>query len=202
MEFMLLASAHFLALLSPGPDFFLILQTTLRLPLRYAISVCAGISLANGVYLAVAVLGLEMVRDNPLITQILKYAGALYLIYLGIILLRAPRNLLPTEKASNILQQPSLVKQFNLGFLSGILNPKNIIFYFSIFTVMVSPETPLYLRCLYGLWMTSIVFIWDAVIAFCIGSKQMKHILEGSIFYIEKFSGLMLAFFGVLLTMK
>ena len=202
MEFILLASAHFLALLSPGPDFFLILQTTLRLPLRYAISVCAGISLANGIYLAVAILGLEMVRDNPLLTQILKYAGALYLIYLGIMLLRAPRNQLATEKSSNFLQQPSVVKQFNLGCLSGILNPKNIIFYFSIFTVMVSPETPLYIRCLYGLWMTSIVFIWDAMIALCIGNKRVKCILGESIFYIEKISGIMLTFFGVLLTVR
>ena len=32
MEFLLLASAHFLALLSPGPDFFLIMQASLRLP--------------------------------------------------------------------------------------------------------------------------------------------------------------------------
>ncbi len=202
MEFILLASAHFLALLSPGPDFFLILQTTLRYPLRYAISVCAGISLANGVYLAIAVLGLEMVRDNPLLTQILKYAGALYLIYLGVMLLRAPRNTFTIEKAPSFLQKPSLAKQFNLGFLSGILNPKNIIFYFSIFTVMVSPETPLYLRCIYALWMTSIVFIWDAIIVISIGSKRVKRMLGESIFYIEKISGIMLAFFGVLLTVK
>lgn len=202
MEFILLASAHFLALLSPGPDFFLILQTTLRYPLRYAISVCAGISLANGVYLAVAILGLEMIRDNPFLSQILKYAGALYLIYLGVMLLRAPRNRFTIAKPAGFLHEPSLVKQFNLGFLSGILNPKNIIFYFSIFTVMVSPETPLYLRCLYGLWMTSIVFIWDALMAISIGSKRVKQILGESIFYIEKISGIMLAFFGVLLTVR
>lgn len=202
MEFLLLATAHFLALLSPGPDFFLILQTTLRFPLRYAISVCAGISLANGVYLAIAVLGLEMVRDNPLLIQFLKYAGALYLIYLGTMLLRAPRSTFTTEKAPSFLQEPNLVKQFNLGFLSGILNPKNIIFYFSIFTVMVSPETPLYLRCFYGLWMTSIVFIWDVIMVISIGSRRVKCMLGESIFYIEKISGIMLAFFGVLLTVR
>ena len=32
MEFLLLASAHFLALLIPGPDFFLKIQASLRLP--------------------------------------------------------------------------------------------------------------------------------------------------------------------------
>ena len=42
MEFLLLATAHFLALLSPGPDFFLIMQASLRLPLRYGFAICAA----------------------------------------------------------------------------------------------------------------------------------------------------------------
>ena len=74
MEFLLVATAHFLALLSPGPDFFLILQAALRLPLRYAISVCAGIAAANGVYLIVAVLGLETVREMSGLMTVLQAA--------------------------------------------------------------------------------------------------------------------------------
>lgn len=80
MEFVLIASAHFLALLSPGPDFFLIMQTALRMPMRYALSVCAGIAAANGLYLTIAVLGLEAVRNMHLLMTVLKYLGSGYLI--------------------------------------------------------------------------------------------------------------------------
>ncbi|NQY33853.1 MAG: hypothetical protein HRT37_02570 [Alteromonadaceae bacterium] len=39
MEFIFLASDHFLALLSMGPDFFIIIQTVLKKPLRHAFCV-------------------------------------------------------------------------------------------------------------------------------------------------------------------
>ena len=63
MEFLLIATTHLLALLSPGPDFFLVLQAALRLPRRYGLAICAGIALANALYLALAVSGIEIVRE-------------------------------------------------------------------------------------------------------------------------------------------
>ena len=56
-HFFLVAGAHFLALLSPGPDFFLVLRSALRQGRRQANAVCVGIALANGVYIALAVTG-------------------------------------------------------------------------------------------------------------------------------------------------
>jgi len=44
--------------------------------------------------------------------------------------------------------------------MSGLLSPKNAIFYLSLFTAMVSPQTSLGMRGLYGLWMASLVLFW------------------------------------------
>ncbi len=199
MEFILIASAHFLALLSPGPDLFLIMRTALRMPMRYAFSVCAGITTANAIYLIIAVLGLEAVRDmNPLMS-VLKYLGSGYLIYIGYLLLRAPQRPISQNAEGGVLHQSSFVHQFALGFTSAILNPKNAIFYLSLFTVMVSAETPLIARALYGLWMVSIVFAWDMGVAVVLGNRRAKSYLERWIFGLEKLSGLMLSLFGILL---
>jgi len=161
MEFLLIASAHFMALLSPGPDFFLILQTALRMPLRYAFAVCFGIAAANGLYLIIAVTSLEAVREMTNLMFILKYFGGAYLLYIGIMMLRAPLRSLEYTNRKNILWVKSIKRQFTMGFMSAILNPKNAIFYLSLFTVMVSSETSLFVRSLYALWMTGIVLIWD-----------------------------------------
>ena len=201
MEFILIASAHFLALLSPGPDFFLIIQTALRMPMRYALCVCAGIATANAIYLAIAVLGLEAVRNMHLLMAVLKYLGSGYLIYIGYLLLRAPKRPITQNTEGGILRQQSFIRQFALGFASACLNPKNAIFYLSLFTVMVSTETPLAIRSLYGLWMISIVFIWDMGVAVVIGNIRAKNFLERWIFGLEKLSGLMLLLFGILLSM-
>lgn len=199
MEFLLIASAHFLALLSPGPDFFLILQTALRMELRFAFSLCAGIAAANGVYLIIAVLGLETIRDMGWLMSLLKYLGSGYLISIGYLLLQAPRRPLTDEPLSTFLNKPSMKQQFSIGFMSAIFNPKNAIFYLSLFTVMVAGDTSLMMRGLYGLWMTLVVLVWDMGVALFMGSDRAKLVMERWIFGVEKFSGVMLALFGILL---
>jgi len=202
MEFLLIASAHFMALLSPGPDFFLILQTALRMPLRYAFAVCFGIAAANGLYLIIAVTSLEAVREMTNLMFILKYFGGAYLLYIGIMMLRAPLRSLEYTNRKNILWVKSIKRQFTMGFMSAILNPKNAIFYLSLFTVMVSSETSLFVRSLYALWMTGIVLIWDLGVAGLLGNQKIKQWLGRWIFGIEKFAGAMLALFGILLTVQ
>lgn len=199
MEFLLLATAHFIALISPGPDFFLIMQTALRMKLRYVFCVCFGIALANGIYLAVAILGLEVISNISSLIKVLKYLGAGYLLYIGIMLLKNPMQSFEMEEQNTFLHKPSVSRQFTLGFMSGILNPKNIIFYFSIFTVMVSTTTPFSIRVLYGIWMTCIVLVWDCGIALLLGNSMVKQKLGNGIYYIEKLAGATLAGFGIML---
>jgi threonine/homoserine/homoserine lactone efflux protein len=64
---------------------------------------------------------------------------------------------------------------------------------------MVSAETPLAIRTLYGLWMAGIVFTWDMGVAMLIGNRRARDYLEKWIFGLEKISGLMLSLFGILL---
>lgn len=199
MEFLLIATAHFLALLSPGPDFFLILQAALRLPLRCAACVCAGIATANGVYLIIAVLGLETVREMNGLMLVLKFLGSGYLIYIGVMLLRAPLRAINTGKPVVALHHPDMRRQFVLGFLSALFNPKNAIFYLSLFTAMVAVETPLTIRVFYALWMVGIVFVWDMGVALAFGNGRIKQQLGRWVFRIEKMSGVLLAGFGILL---
>lgn len=202
MEFLLIASAHFLALLSPGPDFFLIVQTALRLPLRYAFAVCAGIATANAVYLLAAVFGLETVRQWTGLMEALRLFGAAYLLYIGVLLLRAPMRPLDGGDATSFLHLRSLRRQFSLGLLSGLLNPKNAIFYLSLFTAMVSPQTSLGMRCLYGLWMALLVLLWDMAVALTVGNDRLKTRLGDWIFRIEKVSGAMLTIFAMILAVE
>lgn len=201
MEFVFIATAHFLALLSPGPDFFLIMQAALRLPLRYGIAICAGIAAANGVYLLFAVLGLQIIKDIPWLVLLLKYLGAGYLLFIGIMLLRTPRltDAGYQRSPAHFLGARHIGRQFLIGFMSGIFNPKNMIFYLSLFTVMVSEQTSFTTRVLYGVWMTSIVFVWDSAVVMTIGKERVKGLLGNGIFYIEKLSGAVLTTFGLAL---
>lgn len=52
-------------------------------------------------------------------------------------------------------------------------------------------------RCLYALWMMSVVFLWDCFVVMTIGRDQVKKWLGDCIFYIEKLSGVGLTGFGI-----
>lgn len=199
MEFLCIAIAHFLALLSPGPDFFLIMQASLRLPVRYGIAICLGIGCANGLYLALAVVGLEMVRELSWLSIILKYCGGGYLVFVGVMLLKAPSRTVSTKEPAGFLHLQHLGRQFLIGFTSAILNPKNVIFYFALFTGMVSEQTSFLIRCCYGLWMTLMVIVWDCGLVVFLHHWDMKTRLGRGIFYVEKCSGAALLFFGLVL---
>jgi threonine/homoserine/homoserine lactone efflux protein len=195
MEFLLIASAHFMALLSPGPDFFLIMQTSTRFQRKFGVSLCLGIALANCIYIALAVTGLEGVRDFNQLLILMKYIGGIYLVYVGITFLRAPRRTLESETAQRI-ENTTIQSFFLRGFLCAILNPKNMIFYLALFTVMVSSTTPFAVRILYGVWMCGLVLFWDLGIVFLLGSNRIKIRYENIIFTFEKIAGVVLAFFG------
>lgn len=200
MEFLLIASAHFLALLSPGPDFFLIMQASLRMPIRYGLALACGIGAANGVYLLVAILGLEIIRDLGWLMTLLRYLGALYLIFLGIVLLQSAGTKIEEHRqADNFLLRQHLGRQFLVGFTSAILNPKNCIFYLSLFTVMVADSTSFVTRLLYGFWMTGVVTVWDGALVSVLGKNSIKKRLGAGVHVVEKIAGAMLLLFGLLL---
>lgn len=53
-QFLIIVAAHFLALISPGPDFFLVARTSIAAGWKRATGVCLGIALANGVFIVAA----------------------------------------------------------------------------------------------------------------------------------------------------
>jgi threonine/homoserine/homoserine lactone efflux protein len=200
MEFFLLASAHGLALLSPGPDFLLIVRAALCLSLRQAVRVCVGIALGNGIYILVAVFGLEMLRSTGLLNTLLRLCGGAYLLYIGVSLLRAPRQSLGQE-VEPWSGTANGRDQLLIGLLSALLNPKNMIFYLSLFTAMVAPTTPLGIRLLYGAWMVGVVLIWDLALAMFLGRGWLRERLGRFVYVIEKGAGLGLALFGLLMVL-
>lgn len=204
MEFLIIASTHFMALLSPGPDFFLILQTALKLPKRYAVSLCCGIAVANGCYILLAIGGLETFRNAELVSLSLKYLGGAYLFYLGVCLMFSPtKDGTVSDREGKLLfiHHKSLVRQFCIGLISALLNPKNGVFYLSLFTAIVSSETPFIIRAGYGLWMCATVLLWDVMLAMFLGNSTIRRNVNNLIFSVQKITGIVLAGFGIMLTL-
>jgi threonine/homoserine/homoserine lactone efflux protein len=188
-EFFVLASAHLLCLLSPGPDFFLLVGNTARHGGRHGFGAAVGIACANAGYIACALAGFGLLTESSSAFTVVRWLGATYLGWLGFGLVksaRTPRVLVVGQGRDG---RQTFRSGWVTGFLSGALNPKNGLFYLGVFSFAVSPQTPVAVRAGYGLWMFSVVLIWDALLVRCLSATSALQALQRHVPKIEGISG-------------
>ncbi|MBJ8675791.1 MULTISPECIES: LysE family translocator [Citrobacter] len=195
-----LALAHFVALLSPGPDFFLLVGYAARYRMRGSAGLCVGIAFGNGLYVLLAIIGWGILRQLPLLFTVIELLGALYLLWIGSLLVRSrPQTLTGTDAQSTC---PGFGKQILLGLGSSLLNPKNALFYLALMTALLGPSVTLLQQTMSGIWMTSIVLCWDLLIVMFIGLPQIQRRLSRGILWVERIAGGVLIIFGCAIALR
>ncbi len=195
-----LALAHFVALLSPGPDFFLLVGYAARYRMRGSAGLCVGIAFGNGLYILLAIIGWGILRQLPLLFTFIELLGALYLLWIGSLLVRSrPQTLTGTDAQSTC---PGFGKQLLLGLGSSLLNPKNALFYLALMTALLGPSVTLLQQTMSGIWMTSVVLCWDLLIVMFIGLPQIQRRLSRGILWVERIAGGVLIIFGCAIALR
>ena len=195
-QFLIIAGAHFLALLSPGPDFFLIVRSAIVNGPRIASGVCAGIALANGCYIALAISGVMILNEISGLFALLKWCGCAYLAWLGWRFLHSTGTSTPPQP-THLLTTSSHTAQhwwieFRTGFTSGILNPKNSLFYASLFSLGLEANTPFSIQAAFGAWMFLAVLVWDLGVARAAGHPPVVRRFMAHVRQIERATGAIL----------
>lgn len=195
-----LVLAHFVALLSPGPDFFLLAGYAVRYRMRGSTGLCVGIAIGNGLYILLAIIGWGILRQLPLLFTIIELLGALYLLWIGSLLIRSrPQTLTGADARSTC---PGFGKQLLLGLGSSLLNPKNALFYLALMTALLGPSVTLLQQTMSGIWMTSVVLCWDLLIVMFIGLPQIQRRLTRGILWVERIAGGVLIIFGCAIALR
>jgi threonine/homoserine/homoserine lactone efflux protein len=128
-----------LGLLSPGPDFLLVVRNSIGTSRGRAFGTVAGI--AAGLAAQVLVISLGLAAAPPAVLRAVQFAGAAFLAWIGV------RSLL--AKAGNAAEAtgPHHVDAgarggFVEGLLCNLTNPKAFLFFVSLFAQVLRPETP------------------------------------------------------------
>ncbi|QNX86097.1 LysE family translocator [Acinetobacter seifertii] len=179
--FLVIAFTHFLALLSPGPDFFLILTSLLQKGRHYTYGVVLGITLGNALILAACLFGFMLLGDlsSGLLT-LFKWLGAAYLAYLSFLCFNAARlsDLSFSTEENNLIDQAHIkqnkIKSLMLGVQSSLLNPKNIMFYSSLM-LLIQCKFSLIQKLLMSTWMVGVVLVWNILL---VGLLAQGRVLE------------------------
>jgi threonine/homoserine/homoserine lactone efflux protein len=132
-----LFSVAALALLAvPGPAVLYIVVQSAEQGRRVGLASVAGIHLGTLVHVAAAVLGLSaLIVASAVAFSVVKYAGAAYLIYLGI------RKLFERDLPSSLEQRAETLRRaFVRGVVVNVLNPKTALFFLAFLPQFVDPS--------------------------------------------------------------
>jgi threonine/homoserine/homoserine lactone efflux protein len=140
---MLFIITSFVAIATPGPTVLLALSNGARFGTRVARFGMLGAMLSDLILISAVSIGLgALLAASETAFQILKWIGVLYLLYLGIQLLRTqPQSRHDLSQGLNAsLSQPHRI--FLKCLLVALTNPKGYLFFSAILPQFVNPQTP------------------------------------------------------------
>ena len=141
----LFIAAGLLLNLTPGPDVLYIISNALRSGVRAGVIAGLGITAGCFVHVFAAALGVSaLMAASANAFTVLKWAGAAYLLWMGVRLLgaRASSQMVGSPAANPPYESKTLVAVFRGGFLTNVLNPKVAIFFLAFVPQFIAPETP------------------------------------------------------------
>lgn len=196
-QFLIIATAHFLALLSPGPDFFLVARTSINAGWRVASGACLGIALANGLFILAAFAGVSVLKVGSPLFIALQLVGCAYLSYLGYLFIRHAGSSTVAPVEGQARGPGRWLQGVWMGMLSGLLNPKNALFYVSLASMIAGSHTGLGWKLVYGIWMFSIVLSWDLLVAVAIGNQRVLRRFSRALPWLERSTGALLILLAI-----
>ncbi|MFA9283686.1 MULTISPECIES: LysE family translocator [unclassified Comamonas] len=199
-ELLAVITITLLAVISPGPDFAMVSRNSLLLSRRAGVLTAVGIGLGVLVHVGYTLLGLGLLIQQSLwLFHAIKLAGAAYLVYLGVKMLRTQPSHGVPEAASAPLSDGAALRT---GFLTNALNPKTTVFIVSLFLQVVRPGTPLSLQLGYGAFISAAHVAWFSLVALCFSAGAVRSRLLAARHWIDRAFGGLLVVFGVLLALS
>ena len=188
-----------IAVVTPGPNLFITLQTGIRDSQSYALLVVLGITIGTIIWGSAGFMGISIFfASAPWAYTFLKCIGGLSLIYLGIRLVVLSFRKEPREN-ENSHQPPrkNLMAALHLGMLTNLANPKTALFVASLFASTMPQESTLIMGISCIFVMAFVSFSWYGFMAILSSSDQVAGYFKRNLRLIDRISGTAFIGFGL-----
>ncbi|MBA3040040.1 MAG: LysE family transporter [Alphaproteobacteria bacterium] len=198
LELASLMAVFSFAIVAPGADTAMVMRQAMVHGRRAAILTSVGIGTSLMFHVTYTILGLGLIISQSLLLfGIIKWVGAAYLVYMGVMALRAGATDLSPASGEAEAARQSAFRAFGLGFLANALNPKPVLFFLSIFSALVSASTPGTVKFGYGLVMATCLIAWFVGVSFFMTTPRMRAVFSRMSKWINRASGLVFIAFGL-----
>ncbi len=195
--FLTVIGIHLLAVMSPGPDFIMLIRNAISYSRKTGMWTALGFGLGIGIHVIYSVFGLGLlISKTPLLYDSIKYLGAAYLTYIGIMSLKSVGATLSVNEAKH-KEDISSLKAVRIGFITNVLNPKATLFFLSLFTIVVGPDVSTEVLLGLGSIMMVNTGLWFCVLAYLVTHSKILPSFEKYQSIFNKVFGLLLIGIGI-----
>lgn len=169
---------HLLAVISPGPDFIMACRNSLTYSRKTGIWTAVGFGGGIAVHIFYSLAGLALIISKSiLLFNAIKFLGAGYLVYIGLksFLAKSSKIELGEHQKKKDIAPLAAVK---IGFLTNVLNPKATLFFLSLFTLVISPNTPAPIMGIMSVIMIINTTLWFSLVAIFLTQKRIRSVFE------------------------
>ena len=176
LNFILLFSMTvFVASIIPGPTMLPALTHGMNYGAKKALASAMGNVTVTLIQASVSIAGLgTILLTSETVFQVIKWAGAAYLIYMGITMLFSSQRILSKDRSNTEDKEISLGKMFMQAGIVTAGNPKAIVFFTAIFPQFINPELPFLSQFSTLLGITSIMALVCFMIYAICGQKLVS----------------------------
>jgi RhtB (resistance to homoserine/threonine) family protein len=177
--FTLFLLAVVLLSVTPGPDTAYIVGRSVAQGRGAGVVSALGIAVGCLVHTMACAFGLTaLLAASATAFTIVKFAGAIYLIYLGVrlILAKPDSNAAASAEISAKAAPRPLRQLFAQGFITNVLNPKVVLFFVSFFPQFVAADSPHKVPAFLTLGLVFIMMstVWNGFVAWIAGSVTQR----------------------------
>ncbi|NTX67760.1 LysE family translocator [Myxococcus sp. CA051A] len=191
---------YLLAVITPGPNTFIVTRLALSASRRHSITAVLGIALGNAAWLCVILGGAAVLMQRHAdAIRVVRYAGGLFLLYLGVKGLRVAGTAsrvsseAPEARASTTEGE----RPFRSGLLASLSNPNTLPFYLSILAPTVVPGIPLWVRVAAAAGIVCLAMTWYGLLAWGLSTGHFRRMYSQHESLIRRLLGLVLVAYGV-----
>lgn len=192
-----------LPLISPGPDFVVAVRNSIIYSRKAGLWTALGFALGVVIHVTYTLFGIAtLIAQSVLLFNILKYAGAVYLLYIGYKSLRSVGFDKSFSKDREKQKMDiSALQAIRSGFLTNLLNPKATLFFLAVFSQFITPETTLTVQLLYGATCVIMTAIWFSIVAIILTNRKVKATFMQFTKWIDRLCGVVLITLGIKLAL-
>lgn len=154
-----------------------------------------GVLCGNLVHISYCLIGIGWVISQSILAfSVIKYAGAAYLVYLGVMSFRSNNVALPDPAT---VQKTAMRAWYLQGLINNVLNPKGTLFYLGVFTLVITPDTTAATSLLLVTCMLLISAVFWLQFVYALDQTAVRRLIERSQRIVSTVFGAMLITLGI-----